>query len=70
MSDNKQIVADIDRSLYDFKDVEDEKDFMRSVRHDLANDVADLGQLVHEIDTVMEPAGGIDKHYVGIFRHG
>ena len=29
MSDNKQIVADIDRSLYDFKDVESEKDFYR-----------------------------------------
>ena len=29
MSENKQIVADIDRSLYDFKDVENEKDFYR-----------------------------------------
>ena len=29
MSDNKQIVADIDHSLYDFKDIENEKDFYR-----------------------------------------
>ncbi len=29
MSDNKQVVADIDHSLYDFKDIEDEKDFYR-----------------------------------------
>ena len=29
MSDNKQVVADIDHSLYDFKDVENEKDFYR-----------------------------------------
>ena len=29
MADNKQVVADIDRSLYDFKDIENEKDFYR-----------------------------------------
>ena len=28
-TNNKQVVADIDRSLYDFKDVESEKDFYR-----------------------------------------
>lgn len=29
MSDNKQVVADIDHSMYDFKDVENDKDFYR-----------------------------------------
>jgi len=29
MSDNKQVVADIDHSMYDFKDVENERDFYR-----------------------------------------
>ncbi len=29
MSDNKQVVADIDHSLYDFKDIENENDFYR-----------------------------------------
>ena len=29
MSENKQVVADIDRSLYDFKDVETDAEFYR-----------------------------------------
>ena len=29
MSDNKQLVSDIDHSLYDFKDIENEQDFYR-----------------------------------------
>ena len=40
---------------------------MRSVRYYAADDVAYFGKFVHKVHPVVEAAGGIYEHYIGIF---
>ena len=50
--------------------IEDEEHVVRAVRNDLADDVADLGQLVHQVNPVVQTAGRIDQYDISALRHG
>ena len=42
---------------------------MRSVRDDLTHHVTDFCQLVHQVDSVVEPSGGVDQYNVSTLGH-
>ena len=50
--------------------VEDEQYFVRALGHELADDVLDLHELVHEVDFVVETAGGVDDDDLAVVGDG
>ena len=43
---------------------------MRRARHAAIDDPADLGELVHQADLVLQTPGGVDQNDVATTRHG
>ena len=43
---------------------------MRRIRHHLLHDILDLGELVHQVDLIMETARRIDENYIRIIGLG
>jgi len=50
--------------------IEDEEYFVGRCGHDLLHDALDFGELVHEVDFVVEAAGGVDDDDVCFLRYG
>ena len=44
--------------------VQYQQDFVRCIGNHFLHHILDLGQLVHQIDLVMQATGGIDNHHI------
>ena len=43
---------------------------MRGIRNHLPDDIADLGELIHQVDSVVKPARSVNDDHIRIFRNG